>query len=87
MSASLWDEVGVETPRRFWEFMAVSKNDSDETLLAIAREGEGVAMKVYQKALTDVSLIPAVRRVLEKQQTHIEMSGRLVGSFRVLKAA
>jgi hypothetical protein len=88
MTASLLDAVReVNTARHYWEFMAVGKDDSDETLLVIAKEGEEVATKVYHNALAELSLAPAVRRLLEKQQAHIEMSGRLVGSFRVLKAA
>jgi uncharacterized protein (TIGR02284 family) len=88
MAASLLDAVTEDNrARHFWEFMAVGTDDSDETLLAIAREGEGVAAKVYRNALAKQSLAPAVRRLLEKQQAHIEISGRLVGSFRALKAA
>ena len=88
MTASLLDTVAEDnSARHYWEFMAVGRDDSDETLLAIAREGEEVATKVYHNALTELSLPPAVRRLLEKQQAHIEMSGRLVGSFRALKAA
>jgi|ERR1700685_3818627 uncharacterized protein (TIGR02284 family) len=88
MTASLLDAVTEgNSARRYWEFMAVGKDDSDETLLAIAREGEEVATKVYHNALTTLSLAPAVRCLLEKQQAHIEMSGRLVRSLRALKAA
>ena len=89
MTASLLDAVTTEddSARHYWEFMDVGKDDSDETLLAIAREGEGVAAKVYRNALAEGSLAPAIRRLLERQQTHIEISGRLVGSFRALKAA
>jgi uncharacterized protein (TIGR02284 family) len=88
MTASLLDAATKDnSARHYWEFMAVGKGDSDETLLAIAREGEEVATKVYHNALTELSLAPAIRRLLEKQQAHIEMSGRLVGTFRVLKAA
>jgi hypothetical protein len=88
MTASLLDVVTEDnSARHYWEFMAVGKEDSDETLLAIARGGEGVATKVYHNALAELSLAPAVRRLLEEQQAHIEISGRLVGSLRVLKAA
>ena len=88
MIASLLDAVTEDnSARHYWEFMAVSKEDSDETLLAIAREGEGVTTKAYHNALTELSLAPAVRRLLEEQQSHIGISGRLVGSFREPKAA
>jgi uncharacterized protein (TIGR02284 family) len=88
MTASLLDAVTEEnSARHYWEFMAVDTDDSDETLLAIARQGEEVATKVYHNALAERSLAPAVRRLLEKQQSHIEICGRLVGSFRALKAA
>ena len=71
--ASLLDAVRMEdnSARHYWEFMAVRKDDSDETLLAIAREGEGVAAKVYRNALAERSLAPAIRRLLEKQPTHL----------------
>jgi isopentenyl diphosphate isomerase/L-lactate dehydrogenase-like FMN-dependent dehydrogenase len=67
--------------------MAVNEDDSDETLLAIAGEGEQVTMTAYQKALTDTQLLPKILRVLKKQRTHIEIFGRLVRSFRTLRAA
>jgi hypothetical protein len=57
--------------------MAVNEDDGDETLLAIAREGEEVAMKAYQKVLTGTHVVPKILNVLEKQRTHIEISGRL----------
>jgi uncharacterized protein (TIGR02284 family) len=88
MTASLLDAVsGADSARHFWDFMAVGEDDSDETLLAIAKEGEEVAMKVYHNALTDASLVLSIRRVLERQRAHIEMCRRMVGSFRALKAA
>ena len=67
--------------------MAVNEDDGDETLLAIAREGEQVTMTAYQKVLTDTHLVPKILHVLKKQRTHIEISGRLVRSFRTLRAA
>jgi uncharacterized protein (TIGR02284 family) len=88
MTASLLDEGGSPyNGRHYWEFMAVNEDDSDETLLAIAREGEEVAMKAYQKVLTGTALVPKILHVLEKQRTHIAISGRLVRSFRTLRAA
>jgi len=67
--------------------MAVNEDDGDETLLAIAREGEQVTMTAYQKVLTDTHLVPKILHVLNKQRTHIEISGRLVRSFRTFRAA
>ena len=67
--------------------MAVNEDDGDETLLAIAREGEQVTMTAYQKVLTDTHLVPKILHVLKKQRTNIEISGRLVRSFRTLRAA
>jgi uncharacterized protein (TIGR02284 family) len=88
MIASLLDEGdSPHNGRHYWEFMAVNEDDSDETLLAIARQGEEVAMKAYQNVLTDTALVPKILHVLEKQRTHIEISGRLVRSFRTLRAA
>jgi hypothetical protein len=88
MTASLLDEGGSPyNARHYWEFMAVNEEDHDKTLLAIAREGEEVVMKTYQKVLTDTTLVSKILHVLEKQRTHIEISGRLVRSFRTLRAA
>jgi hypothetical protein len=67
--------------------MAVNEDDGDETLLAIAREGEQVTMTAYQKVLTDTHLVPKILHVLKKQRTNIEISGRLVRSFRTFRAA
>lgn len=88
MTASLLDEDdSPHNGRHYWEFMAINEDDSDEILLAIAREGEEVTMKAYQKVLTGTALAPEILDVLEKQRTYIEISGRLVRSFRTLRAA
>jgi hypothetical protein len=57
--------------------MAVNEDDGDETLLAIAREGEQITMTAYQKVLTGTHVVPKIPNVLEKQRTRIEISGRL----------
>jgi uncharacterized protein (TIGR02284 family) len=91
MSASLWDELDelsvVEALHYFWDFMAISKEESDHTLLMIAGEGEEVVMKAYQEALGCTLLSSVVRHLLEKQLTHVGMSHKLVQSFRVFRAA
>ena len=60
----------------------------DHTLLETAEQGEDAAKKAYEEALKEAGTVrPAIRQLLERQQTHIKQSHDKVKAFRDSKAA
>lgn len=72
---------------RFWGDLKGKMGGGDHTLLETAEQGEDVAKKAYQEALSSGSVGATVRQILEKQQIHIKQSHDQVKAFRDRKAA
>ncbi len=73
---------------RFWGDMKGKMGGGDHTLLETAEQGEDAAKKAYQDALREAGTVrPAIRQILEKQETQIKVSHDKVKAFRDSKAA
>ena len=72
---------------RSWGNLKASMGGSDHSLLETAEQGEDAAKKAYAEALKKTELQPAVRQILERQQSHILSSHNQVKMFRDRKAA
>jgi uncharacterized protein (TIGR02284 family) len=73
---------------RTWGDLKGKMGGGDHTILETAEQGEDAAKKAYEEALKEVGAVrPAIRQVLEKQQTHIKQSHDQVKAFRDSKAA
>jgi hypothetical protein len=78
---------GEERPRHYWELMAPSFEDSDSTLLRIARHGEQLLQAAYQAAIEHPLLAAPVLELLKKQSAHFQASRRIVSTSKALKVA
>ena len=72
---------------RFWGDLKANLGGGDDTLLETAEQGEDATKKAYAEALKNTDLQPAVRQILERQQSHILSSHNQVKAFRDRKAA
>jgi uncharacterized protein (TIGR02284 family) len=82
------DGTAAGAVHRFWGNMKGKMGGGDHTLLETAEQGEDAAKKVYQDALSEAGAVrPAIRQILEKQQTQIKASHDKVKAFRDSKPA
>jgi uncharacterized protein (TIGR02284 family) len=73
---------------RTWGDLKGKLGGGDHTLLETAEQGEDAAKKAYEDALKEAGAVrPAIRQLLEKQQTHVKQSHDKVKSFRDSKEA
>jgi uncharacterized protein (TIGR02284 family) len=72
---------------RFWGDLKANMGGGDHTLLETAEQGEDAAKEAYEDALKETVVTGNIRKVLQKQQTHIQQSHDQVKAFRDRKAA
>jgi uncharacterized protein (TIGR02284 family) len=70
------------TIHRIWGDLKGNLGGSDHTLMETAEQGEDAAKKAYEAALNDTSISGAMRSILTKQQSHIQVSHDKVKAFR-----
>jgi uncharacterized protein (TIGR02284 family) len=84
------DESGTAAGamHRTWGDLKGKLGGGDHTLLETAEQGEDAAKKAYEDALKEAgSVRPAIRQLLEQQQTHIKQSHDKVKALRDSKKA